>query len=333
MGSGVVGLLKWPESSLCSAERSGKGEVSLLGIQWTEGRRLRFRPRQLRKGSEEAERSAVMLVSRHRIGEYLPEVVHQGPDPAAVAVCREVLAESGAESVILHGSRGWGGWDDQSDLNVIVIHHAAGDEVERDRLRGEVVRVKELRYRDSSDYKADLESGPDIVTPEDYAARRRTLNHTMARAARAGTIFPKEPGVEGRYRHDGDTSDEWELVTAERLRLPASRNRDLAILQEMHRGLEEQRDGRYSGVDAEMAGRTVPTCCCGIRARRSCPYWASSTPCARRLRWPAWSKSTTGLEPPVPKRPGANRAVRRMRLRVGGDGAGHQPAGAAEENP
>ncbi len=198
-----------------------------------------------------------MLVSRHRIGEYLPEVVHQGADPAAVAVCREVLAESGAECVILHGSRGWGGWDEQSDLDVIVIHHAAGDEVERDRLRGEVVRVKERRYRDSSDYKADLESGPDIVTPEDYAAQRRTLNHSMARAARAGTIFPKEPGVEGRYRHDGDTSNEWELVTAERLRLAASRNRDLAVLQEMHRGLEEQRDGRYSGVDAQMAGRSA----------------------------------------------------------------------------
>ena len=33
---------------------------------------------------------------------------------------------------------------------------------------------------------------------------------------------------------------------AERLRLAASRNRDLAVLQEMHRGREEQRDGRYS---------------------------------------------------------------------------------------
>ena len=183
--------------------------------------------------------------------------MHQGPDPAAVAVCREVLAESGGECVILHGSRGWGGRDEQSDLNVIVIHHAAGDEVERERLCGEVVRVKERRYRDSSDYKADLESGPDIVTPEDYAAQRRTLNHTMAHAARAGTIFPKEPGVEGRYRHDGDTSNEWELVTRERLRLAASRNRDLAVLREMHRGLEEQRGGRYSGVDAQMAGRTA----------------------------------------------------------------------------
>ena len=117
-----------------------------------------------------------------------------------------------------------------------------------------MVRVKERRYRDSFGYQADLESGPDIVTPEDYAAQRRTLNHFMARAARAGTIFPKEPGVEGRHRHDGDTSNEWELVTAERLRLAASRNRDLAVLQEMHRGLEEQRDGRYIGVDAQMAG-------------------------------------------------------------------------------
>ena len=159
--------------------------------------------------------------------------------------------------VILHGSRGWGGWDEQSDLNVIVIHHAAGDEVERDRLRGEVVRVKERRYRDSSDYKADLESGPDIVTPEDYAAQRRTLNHTMAHAARAGTIFPKEPGAEGRYRHDGDTSNEWELVTRERLRLAASRNRELGILREMHRGRAEQRHGRYSPIDAQMAGRSA----------------------------------------------------------------------------
>ena len=72
-----------------------------------------------------------MLVSRHRIGEYLPEVVHQGPDPAAVAVCREVLAESGAECVILHGSRGWGGWDEQSDLNLIVVQRVAADRAGR----------------------------------------------------------------------------------------------------------------------------------------------------------------------------------------------------------
>ena len=86
-----------------------------------------------------------MLVSRHRIGEYLPEVVHQGPDPAAVAVCREVLAESGAECVIPHGSRGWSGWDEQSDLNLILVC-AADDRVGRHSPPGTLGLVKERHY-------------------------------------------------------------------------------------------------------------------------------------------------------------------------------------------
>ena len=198
-----------------------------------------------------------MLVSRHRIGEYLPEVVHQGPDPAAVAVCREVLAESGAECVILHSSRGWGGWDEQSDLNVIVVQRAAADRAGRHSPPGTLGLVKERHYpgyRDDRVHGVPLDSGQEWVTPEFYAAHRRTLNHPMARAARNGTIFPSEPGTEDRYRHDGDTSNEWELITRERLRMAASWDRDHAVLQEMHRGLEEQRGGRYSGVDAQMAG-------------------------------------------------------------------------------
>ena len=87
-----------------------------------------------------------MLVSRHRIGKYLPEVVHQGADPAAVAVCREVLAESGAECVILHGSRGWGGWDEQSDLNVILVQRAAADLAGRHSPPGTLGLVKERHY-------------------------------------------------------------------------------------------------------------------------------------------------------------------------------------------
>ena len=41
-------------------------------------------------------------------------------------------------------------------------------------------------------------------------------------------VFCKEPGNEHRYRHDGDVSNEWELVTRERLRRAASANRMLA---------------------------------------------------------------------------------------------------------
>ena len=41
----------------------------------------------------------------------------------------------------------------------------------------------------------------------------------MARAARDGLIFTGDPGAESLYRHDGDTSNEWDLVTLERLRM------------------------------------------------------------------------------------------------------------------
>ena len=41
-------------------------------------------------------------------------------------------------------------------------------------------------------------------------------------------MFPREPGAEDRYRHDGDTSNEWELVTLERLRMAASWGRSAA---------------------------------------------------------------------------------------------------------
>ena len=61
------------------------------------------------------------LASRRRIGKHMPGVVRQGPDPAAIAVCRDWLEESHTERVILHGSRGCGGWDEQSDLNLIVV--------------------------------------------------------------------------------------------------------------------------------------------------------------------------------------------------------------------
>ena len=93
------------------------------------------------------------LESRRRIGKYMPGVVHHGPDPAASAVCRDVLEESHAACVVLNGSRGW---DEQSDLNLIVIHGAAADS---GRPGGAVARDRERHYRDSFDEQYSLESG------------------------------------------------------------------------------------------------------------------------------------------------------------------------------
>ena len=54
-----------------------------------------------------------------------------------------------------------------------------------------------------------------VKTPAEYIAGRRTRNHVIARAAREGLIFTRDSSAAGRFRHDGDVSNEWELVTLE----------------------------------------------------------------------------------------------------------------------
>ena len=174
-------------------------------------------------------------VRRHRIGDQLPAVIHPGPDPAAFDLCRELAVQTDAEAVILFGSRATGGWDEQSDLDMIIVHPAADDEDDgRESLGRALVRLKERHYpgyRDRESPHHGVQDGQMHKTPGEYIAGRRTLNHVMARAAREGLIFTGDPGAEVRFRHDGDISNEWELVTLERLRRAAR----------LHDGIRAQR--------------------------------------------------------------------------------------------
>ena len=176
--------------------------------------------------------SAMPPVRRHRIGDQMPAVRHPGPDPSAIALCRDLVAEAPVDCAILFGSRARGGWDEQSDLDIIVVHQRAGDEGEERAVVGhDVDRLRELHYPGYLDYESPhhgVVDGLMLETPEDHRAHRRTLNHVMARGAREGLVFCREPGTEHRYRHDGDTSNEWELVTMGRLRRAAIENRQLA---------------------------------------------------------------------------------------------------------
>ena len=175
-----------------------------------------------------------MLVKRHRIGKYMPEVVHPGPDPAALAVCRELVAETDVECVVLHGSRAWGNWDEQSDLDLIMIHQGGNGE-EHDSLFESLELIKNRHYPgwgDDPQPEPSLLYGQDAVSPERYASRKRTLNDYMARAARGGLIFTRELGQERPHRHDGDTSNEWDLVTLKRLEMAGTWSRVAAELQD-----------------------------------------------------------------------------------------------------
>ena len=87
--------------------------------------------------------------------------------------------------------------------------------------------LKERHYPGYTDYQSpDLEvrDGQMVVSLDHYLAHRRALNHVMARAARDGLIFTGKAGTERRFTHDGNTSNEWKLVTLERLKRAAEEN-------------------------------------------------------------------------------------------------------------
>ena len=194
-------------------------------------------------------------VRRHRIGDQMPAVIHPGPDPAAINLCRDLAAETDAEAVILFGSRSTGGWDEQSDLDLIIVHPAAAEDARRKSLGRVLAELRERHYPGHVEYDSPhhgVADGLMVETPQHYHAARRTRNHVIARAAREGRIFTRDPGAEDSYRHDGDVSNEWEMVTLERLRRASSDALDLGHL----RGYWLDRAGRSPALNA-IPGRNA----------------------------------------------------------------------------
>ena len=167
-------------------------------------------------------------VRRHRIGDQRPSVIHPDPDPAAISLCRDLAATTDAEAVVLFGSRAVGGWDERSDLDVIIVHPSSGGHEAETAIRRVLHRIRERHYPGCWDHESPhrgVRGGQQVVSLDYYASYRRTMNDVMARAAREGCIFTREPNAADRFRHDGNVSNEWELVTLERL------NRAVHVLQ------------------------------------------------------------------------------------------------------
>ncbi len=190
-------------------------------------------------------------VRRHRIGDQLPTVIHPGPDPDALDLCRALASETDAEAVILFGSRAAGGWDEQSDLDLIIVHPAADGEDDRRKSLGRArVELKERHYPGYRDYASPhhgVKDGQMVKTAAEYISSRRTLNHVMARAAREGRIFTRDCSAAGRFRHD-DVSNEWKLVTLERLQRAS----------QIHRSIERLRDGFAWYAEGDPPARRHP---------------------------------------------------------------------------
>ena len=175
-------------------------------------------------------------VRRHRIGDQLPAVIHPDPDPAAINLCRELVARTDAQAVILFGSRATGGWDEQSDLDLIIVHPAADAEDDRRKVLGRILaELRERHYPGHGDNDSPHQGVADglmVETPQHYHTGRRTLNHVIARAAREGRIFTRDPREADAFRHEGDVSNEWELVTLKRLKGAAQVHGNIELLRE-----------------------------------------------------------------------------------------------------
>ena len=174
-------------------------------------------------------------VRRHRIGDQLPAMVHPDPDAAAISLCQDLVTQTDVEAVILFGSRATGGWDEQSDLDLIIVHPADDNEDDRRKALGRALaRLRERHYPGHLEYDGPhhgVADGLMVETPDNYHAGRRTLNHVIARASREGRIFTRGPDAEVRFRHDGDVSNEWELVTLERLGRAAEIHGNIQLLR------------------------------------------------------------------------------------------------------
>ena len=128
----------------------------------------------------------------------MPRVIHDKPDERAAPLCEELVRRPAVQAVIFGGSRYTGGWDEESDLDVVIILEESGDEAESRRTVGrELAGLKERYYPGYTDWRHPdhgVEHGEWIVSMEYFLRHRRTVNHPMAQAAKQGMIITRKPG-------------------------------------------------------------------------------------------------------------------------------------------
>ena len=154
---------------------------------------------------------------------------HPGnPDPRAIAVAWAVLESEGPEFAILFGSRARGDWDEESDIDLMLVTDDAPEDGQEDTCM-ELPEYRSLRPGNGATLRAEqaaLESygGPTPVhlvwiTPEEYRAGRTYRNSLETVAVREGVIMERNPESHGRaerefaeeqteYRHDWTNYEE-----------------------------------------------------------------------------------------------------------------------------
>lgn len=187
-------------------------------------------------------------------GEFVMTTAATGYDPKALAVGRTVLHATGAEDVILFGSRARGDYREDSDIDLLLVCNSPKDYA---------LRVK---VRDSAKATASVLYGGPVgvdliwVSSEEFDLMRRSHNHVTAVAVEEGINMS---GESARIE-DGDRSNEW-TVTNQRCR------HSRAHLRSMRRSVEDQEIDIIVGQQAQQAlehAMKALISACGLRYRR-----------------------------------------------------------------
>ena len=123
-------------------------------------------------------------------------------DTRALAVGQAVLRETGAEDVILFGSRARGDYREDSDIDLLLIHsHCHADDV-RDKARIGWAMAESF-------YGISIPVDVVSFTPGEFHRLRHSINSVAAIAAEEGFTMDGQPAGDV-YSNDGeDYSNEW----------------------------------------------------------------------------------------------------------------------------
>ena len=123
-------------------------------------------------------------------------------DPKALAVGQAVLRETGAEDVILFGSRARGDYREDSDIDLLLIHPLWQDDNVREKARI-AWGVAESFY--------GISIPVDVVgfTPGEFHHLRHSINSVAAIAAEEGFTMDGQPAGNVYSNGDDDYSNEW----------------------------------------------------------------------------------------------------------------------------
>lgn len=157
-------------------------------------------------------------------------------DRMALSVGQAVLRETGAENVILFGSRARGDYREDSDIDLLLIHSGLKDYEFRAKVKDSAKETAAALYGSPV--------GVDLVwfSPEEFDQMRRSYNHVTAIAIAEGINIEGESTSPG----DGDRSNEWR-VTSQRCR------HSRAHLRSMRRSIEDQEIDIIIGQQAQQS--------------------------------------------------------------------------------